>query len=120
LTTTTTTIPDPCANPTTPNGTACDDNNACTTGDTCQNGTCTGSAVACDTPGPCHNPGACDPATGQCAYPSKMDGTPCSDGNACTVGDTCQGGSSRRPPRHLPPDPVPAAVRHGHARLQSE
>jgi len=30
------------------------------------------------------------------------------------------GGKLRRLPRHLPPEPVPAAVRHGHVRLQSE
>ena len=82
-----------CPNPSKADGTACNDGSNCTGGDSCQSGVCTGSPVLCEFPGPCQNAGSCDPATGQCAYPPKVDGTSCSDGNACTVGDTCQGGS---------------------------
>jgi hypothetical protein len=77
-----------------PDGTACNDGNACTTADACQGGTCTGAApVICEFPGQCQNAGSCDPATGQCSYPPKANGTTCNDGNACTVGDACQAGS---------------------------
>jgi hypothetical protein len=82
-----------CSNPAKPNGTACDDGNACTRTDTCQNGVCTGSnPVACTASDQCHVAGACDPATGTCSNPAKPDGTACNDGNLCTSGDTCRAG----------------------------
>jgi hypothetical protein len=76
-------------------GQACNDGNACTQTDTCQRGTCVGSnPVACPPPGQCQTgSGTCDPATGQCVYASKLDGTPCDDGDRCTQTDTCQGGA---------------------------
>lgn len=77
-----------------PDGTACNDRNACTTVDACQGGRCTGAApIICDFPGQCQNAGSCDPATGRCSYPPRADGTTCNDGNACTSGDTCEAGS---------------------------
>lgn len=66
-------------------GEPCDDGDACTHADTCQAGTCTGEAVTCAPPDECHELGACAPSSGQCAYPTKPDGTPCSAG-LCTAG----------------------------------
>src|SRR5439155_11523384 len=77
-----------------PNGTACNDGNACTQTDTCQNGTCTGSSpVVCTALDQCHVAGTCDTATGLCSNPNASNGTACSDGNACTQTDTCQNGT---------------------------
>jgi RHS repeat-associated protein len=76
-----------------PNGTSCNDSNACTQTDTCVNGTCTGAnPIACAAPEQCHLPGTCNPATGTCSKPTAADGSTCSDGSACTRTDTCQGG----------------------------
>lgn len=76
-----------------PNGTHCDDGNACTVGDTCQKGVCKpGRAKACVALDQCHVAGICDPATGLCSDPNAGDGTSCNDGNACTRIDTCQSG----------------------------
>jgi len=57
-----------------PDGTSCDDANACTQTDTCQSGVCTGgNPVECPVSAQC--PGtqeaSCDPSTGTCAAPSK-------------------------------------------------
>ena len=83
-----------CSNPAKPNGTACNDANACTQTDTCQTGTCTGSnPVTCTASDQCHDPGTCAPATGVCSNPNKANGTACNDSNACTQSDTCQGGA---------------------------
>jgi hypothetical protein len=102
-----------------PNGTACNDQNACTQSDTCQNGICSGSnPVQCMATDKCHVAGTCDPSTGMCSNPPKMctasdqchvpgtcdsttgvcsnppapNGTVCDDGNPCTQTDTCQNG----------------------------
>jgi alpha-tubulin suppressor-like RCC1 family protein len=77
-----------------PDGTLCNDGNACTQLDVCVQGTCVGTSPAsCATPDQCHEGvGTCDPATGLCGYPVKADGSSCDDGNACTQSDTCQGG----------------------------
>jgi len=83
-----------CSNPDKPNGTPCNDGDACTTTDTCQNGACTGSgAPTCTAQDQCHVAGTCDPQTGQCTNPAKGNGTPCDDGDLCTQTDTCQGGT---------------------------
>jgi hypothetical protein len=83
-----------CSNPALPNGTACNDGNACTQVDTCQNGACTGQdPVVCAALDQCHAAGTCNPATGQCSNPPVADGTACNDGNACTQTDTCQAGA---------------------------
>ena len=77
-----------------PDGTACDDGNACTRTDTCQAGVCVGSnAVTCAALDQCHNAGTCDTSTGACSNPAKADGSACSDGNACTQTDSCQAGT---------------------------
>ncbi|MFT3769275.1 MAG: CCXG family PEP-CTERM protein [Minicystis sp.] len=78
----------------TPNGTPCDDGNACTQTDTCQSGVCVGAnPVTCTAPDACHNAGTCNPTTGACTNaPAKPNGSACNDGNACTQSDTCQNG----------------------------
>jgi hypothetical protein len=83
-----------CSNPIAPNGTGCDDGNACTGGDRCQIGVCTGTTgVTCTAQDQCHTAGTCDPRTGTCSNPTAANGTPCNDGNACTTADSCHGGA---------------------------
>ncbi|WP_164011435.1 hypothetical protein [Pyxidicoccus trucidator] len=77
-----------------PEGTSCNDNNACTTVDRCQAFTCVGSSpVECTAASACHDVGTCNPATGVCGNPVKPNGSTCSDGNACTQVDSCQAGA---------------------------
>lgn len=77
-----------------PDGTACDDGNACSRTDTCQAGTCSGTdLVQCTASDPCHVAGTCDGGTGACSNPTAPDGTACDDGNACTATDACQAGA---------------------------
>jgi N-acetylneuraminic acid mutarotase len=98
-----------------PNGTACNDNDVCTTGDVCGGGFCNGSApLDCDDHSVCTDD-SCDPQTG-CAHidnPTVCDDgnpctddfcsaisgcthadntNPCDDENPCTVGETCGNG----------------------------
>src|SRR4029079_8403011 len=76
-----------------PNGTPCNDGNACTQTDTCQTGVCTGAnAVVCSASDQCHNAGTCNTTTGACSNPSKPNDTGCNDNNACTKTDSCQAG----------------------------
>jgi RHS repeat-associated protein len=81
-----------------PNGTACDDGNACTQTDICSDGTCLGTnPVGCPAGDQCHDDGVCVASTGLCTNPVKDDGTACDDGNASTHGETCQAGVCRAP-----------------------
>jgi RHS repeat-associated protein len=83
-----------CSTPPAPNGTACNDGNACTQVDTCQVGACTGtSPVVCTASDQCHVAGTCNPSTGACSNPAATNGTACNDGNACTRSDSCQNGT---------------------------
>src|SRR5213593_1166348 len=83
-----------CSNPAKPDGTTCDDVDACTRSDTCQAGACTGaSPVVCTAEDQCHDAGTCNPATGTCSNPAKAKGTSCDDGDACTTGDACESGT---------------------------
>src|SRR5262249_50983542 len=83
-----------CSNPAAPNGTTCNDNNACTSGDSCQAGACMGgTTVTCTASDQCHVAGVCDPATGIRSNPPAANGTTCTDANACTTGDSCQAGA---------------------------
>jgi hypothetical protein len=82
-----------CSDPAKPNGTTCNDGDACSQTDTCQSGSCTGSnPVTCTASDQCHNPGTCNPSTGACSNPAKTDGATCNDGSACSQTDTCQKG----------------------------
>jgi hypothetical protein len=79
-----------CSNPTAPDGTTCDDGNACTQTDTCQAGVCTGSnPVVCAASDQCHVAGTCDPTTGGCSNPVAPDGTAC---QAAGGAGTCHSG----------------------------
>ncbi len=83
-----------CSTPNKPNGTVCNDGNACTGADSCQAGVCTGaSPVVCAAQDQCHVVGLCNPATGACSNPAKPDGAMCNDGSACTTMDTCVAGA---------------------------
>ncbi|HYD42634.1 MAG TPA: hypothetical protein VEB43_17530 [Anaeromyxobacter sp.] len=79
-----------------PDGTWCDDGDACTRASSCRAGVCAGtSPVLCPAPDACHEIGLCDRATGRCTYAPKADGTGCDDGNACTRDDACTAGVCR-------------------------
>lgn len=54
-----------------PDGTACDDGNACSTEETCKAGACiAASTVVCPPPADeCHGAGTCDSKSGMCVYP---------------------------------------------------
>ncbi|MFT7579723.1 MAG: MYXO-CTERM domain-containing protein, partial [Myxococcota bacterium] len=83
-----------CSNPAGPNGTACDDANACTPTDACQSGVCMGqNPLACAALDDCHDAGVCAPETGQCSNPTKVNGTACDDGDLCTWGTLCRTGT---------------------------
>ena len=82
-----------CTSPALPDGSSCDDGNACTRADACIGGGCVGgSPVTCTASSPCREIGICNPATGACSDPAKPDGTACSDGNGCTATDVCLAG----------------------------
>ena len=83
-----------CSNPAKPNGSSCDDSNACTQTDKCQAGTCAGSnPVTCAASDQCHVAGSCSSATGVCSNPPAPKDMGCNDGNDCTQTDTCQNGT---------------------------
>jgi cysteine-rich repeat protein len=85
-------VPVQCENQ--PDGTVCNDGNACTQTDQCQSGSCIGSnPVVCTALDACHAIGVCDQATGLCSNPNQPDNTACNDSNACTQTDQCQAGS---------------------------
>jgi hypothetical protein len=72
-----------------PNGTSCDDQNACTTAESCKSGSCVGLAKTCTGPAlPCKVYG-CIPATGLCGYTNAKAGTACTID--CMTGTTCDG-----------------------------
>ncbi len=75
-----------------PDGTTCDDMDACTETTTCTAGTCGGgSAVVCNDDNTC-TVDTCDTATG-CVFTAEPDNTACDDGTVCTENDTCTGGT---------------------------
>ncbi|APR88448.1 Thiamin-phosphate pyrophosphorylase [Minicystis rosea] len=85
-----------CSNPSAPNGTACNDGNACSKNDVCTNGACGGTAYAC-TPTSCQVSSTCD-GNGGCTIVNKGAGIACpDDGNACTA-DACDGAGACQHP----------------------
>ena len=56
------------------------------------------AGIVCDVPNACQLAGSCDPATGECVYPARPDGTSCDDSSACTEGDVCQAGQCQGSP----------------------
>lgn len=76
-----------------PDGTSCDDGDACTSNETCSAGVCEPQALVFCTPsGPCKT-SECNPATGSCEESNRLDGASCNDNNACTTNDQCTSGS---------------------------
>lgn len=75
-----------CSYPPKPDGTTCDDGNACSLNDTCKSGTCSDFVpVVCPPPAnECLNAGVCNPLTGSCEY-SLFGGDLDGDGQ----GDRC-------------------------------
>lgn len=77
-----------------PNGTECDDGNACTQVDTCKSGACSGaSPIICTPLDDCHEAGSCDQANGTCSNPAKPDGASC-PGGMCLAGECKPSASS--------------------------
>jgi uncharacterized repeat protein (TIGR01451 family) len=84
-----------------PDGTPCDDGNACTDPDTCSGGVCVGgpkvcacqSNADCGDNNPCTDDTCQNPGTSTAACVHVNNTAPCSDGNACTGPDTCSGGA---------------------------
>lgn len=76
-----------CNYPLVPDGTTCDDGQACTYGDICSSGKCKGNVDACEDGNLC-TLDSCNPATGVCNH-TAFNGISCDDGNACTLGTTC-------------------------------
>jgi hypothetical protein len=85
-----------CPLSTAPDGTACNDQNACTTADLCVAGACVGSdPVVCAAASACQLPGTCNPSTGTCGVPVPDPRCAhCSDGvkNAGELAVDCGGG----------------------------
>lgn len=79
-----------------PEGTPCDDGDACTVHDACTSGVCIGSGLPdLDDGNPCTRDG-CDPISGEVTHdPAPMDGSACDDGDVCSTGEQCQGGLCR-------------------------
>src|SRR5213076_2781224 len=64
-----------CSNPAKPNGTSCNDANACTQAPTCHVPLCAHAIpVVCTAANQCHTAGTCDPASGACSNPAKPNG----------------------------------------------
>jgi len=97
-----------CSNPAAPDGTSCNDANACTRTDVCTLGACTGgNPVTCTASDACHVAGTCDTSTGTCSNPAAAAGTACPDGNFCNGAETCDGSGacvSGTPPTPNPPN----------------
>jgi hypothetical protein len=82
-----------------PDGTSCDDQNACTRTDRCEAGVCAGfDPVVCTPLDQCQDAGVCNPQTGVCSNPTRPDDTTCDDGDLCTTGDRCVGGTCTATP----------------------
>jgi len=86
-----------------PDGTTCEDGNACTYSDRCESGQCEGGGeVVCQPLDACHVAGKCDEKSG-CSQPKEKDGTPCGDDDACTSEDHCSDGVCVGTPTECPP-----------------
>jgi hypothetical protein len=87
-----------CQYATLPSTTSCEDGNKCTSSDRCDGaGRCvSGTATVCNSPPDTQcqeSAGTCKPATGECVYPNRAEGTSCNDGTFCTTDDRCSDGS---------------------------
>ncbi|HWP65543.1 MAG TPA: PQQ-dependent sugar dehydrogenase [Candidatus Limnocylindria bacterium] len=84
----------PC--PGAPDGTPCDDGDACNGAETCQAGVCNHGAAApdgtaCTPANACRGAGTCEVGYCESAAPAP-DGTPCPDADPCDGLETCLGG----------------------------
>ena len=85
-----------------PQGSPCNDGNACTGNDQCSDGECEGSAAVangsgCDDGNVCTANDVCN--AGACAgSAASADGQPCDDGDACTHDDACAAGACASSP----------------------
>jgi len=90
---------DACVAQRVPDGTTCDDHNACNIGEACQKGLCAGGErIDCSAFGDQCNTAACDRngADGNCDIANLVaDGTQCDDGLFCTGQDACAAGKCR-------------------------
>ena len=78
-----------------PDGTPCDDGDACTTNDVCMGGVCVGAEPTDCNDGNTCTDDLCDPIIG-CVH---IDNTiSCDDGNECTFADQCVGGACEGTP----------------------
>jgi hypothetical protein len=77
-----------------PDGSPCDDRNACTGTSACLAGACVGAApVTCPGGTDCREEQACNPADGTCvAGTPRFDGPTCSDAARCVPSGTCRAG----------------------------
>ena len=74
-----------------PDGTVCDDENACTIGDACDGGACRGQTAFCgNSEDPCLE-WICERDEG-CLQVSATNGTVCEDDDPCTANEICQDG----------------------------
>lgn len=90
-----------------PDGTACDDGNACTRTDQCQAGHCTPREVAsCHPSDSCHLAGTCDPSTGSCSNPERPDaGSECNHSTATAGADASASPTEAGAPAGDDPNP---------------
>ncbi|MGC4120303.1 MAG: M6 family metalloprotease domain-containing protein [Myxococcales bacterium] len=94
----------PATFPVRPEGSPCDDKNACTSNDGCAAGVCKGTPNSSICPeDACHAAGTCNAATGLCSGANKPDGTTCDDQDANTVGDQCVSGLCKGTPKTASP-----------------
>ncbi|HJQ83952.1 MAG TPA: hypothetical protein VKA21_07750 [Candidatus Binatia bacterium] len=78
-----------------PDGTPCDDGNACTATDGCAAGVCVGTdavSAGCPSSDQCHRPPVCDPIAGACTAPPVPPNVVCDDDDPGTVADLCLDG----------------------------
>lgn len=76
-----------------PDGTPCDDKDACSGGSSCKSGQCVGSNYqTCPAPNQCQLDPICNTTNGVCMYPNKASSVDCNDGNPCTLNDKCNNG----------------------------
>ena len=80
-----------------PNGTPCDDGDACNGAETCQDGICNhgtpaADGSACSSTDPCRPDGVCQTRRCMPGAPAP-DGTPCPDTDACNGFETCVAGT---------------------------
>lgn len=83
-----------CTHAAAPDGTVCDDHDACTRSDVCQSGSCLGrDRTPCTALDQCHVAGSCDAISGVCSNPPAPDDSACDDGDPCSLGDRCVAGT---------------------------